>query len=240
MKVKALIADDHEIIRDFTTQGLEGKFENIIVDEARNGKEAQKMMTKKRYDLIICDWELPVINGEELLKWMRNNQDLDDTSFIMLTSRSDKEHIVKAFSAGIDSYLIKPFTIKGLAQKVLDTVENLDRRKSERFEIEGPITIRFGSKSITGKLIDIGLGGFLNSFKRDDAQAGILDTVSFDLELGKDMTFADVEGFIIRIQAAESRLDSEYIKYAIKFMNVNAEIESRLLQYLKKIYPHEW
>lgn len=240
VKVRVLIADDHEIIRDFTTQGLERKFENIIVDEAKNGKEAQKMMTKKRYDLIICDWELPLINGEELLKWMRNHQNLDETSFIMLTSRSEKEYIVRAFRAGIDSYLIKPFTIKGLTEKVLATVENLNRRKSERYEIEGPITIRFGSRSMTGKLVDIGLGGFLGSFKRDDIHPGILDKVSFDLELSKDMIFPNMEGFVIRIQAAEGRLDSEYIKYAIKFMNINTEIESRLLQYLKKVYPHEW
>jgi len=240
VKVKVLIADDHEIIRDFVTQGLEKNFENIIVDEAINGKEAQKLLLKKRYDLIICDWELPVINGEELLKWMRNHQDLDETSFIMLSSRGDKEYIVRAFRAGIDSYLIKPFTIKGLIQKVLATVDNLNRRKSERYDIEGPITIRFGSHSLTGKLVDVGLGGFLSSFKRDEIQPAILDTVSFDLELSKDMTFPDMEGFVIRIQAAESRLDSEYIKYAIKFMNMNVEIESKLLRYLKKIYPHEW
>jgi hypothetical protein len=54
------------------------------------------------------------------------------------------------------------------------------------------------------------------------------------------MTLADMEGFVIRIQVDEGCIDSEYIKYAIKFMNVNAQTESRLLQYLKQIYPHEW
>ncbi len=240
MKIRVLIADDHEIIRDFATQSLESKFENIVVDEATDGKEAQKMMTKKRYDLVICDWELPVISGEELLKWMRNHRNLDETSFIMLTSRNEKEHIVRAFKVGIDAFLVKPFTIKGLIQKVMATVDNLNRRKSERYEIEGPITIRFGSYSITGNLVDIGLGGFLSSFRSDDIKPSILDTVSFDLELTKDMAFPDMEGFVIRIQAAEGRLDSEYIKYAIKFMNMNVEMESRLLQFLKKIYPHEW
>jgi CheY-like chemotaxis protein len=240
VEVKALIADDLAIIRNLIVQALEGNFENVIVEEAKNGKEAQEMMIKSRYDLVICDWELPVMSGEELLKWIRNHRDLDETPFIMLTSRSDKEYVMRAFNAGVDSYLIKPFTITGLIQKVLTTVDNFNRRKSERFEIEGPITIRFGPHSITGKLIDIGLGGLLGVFKRDDAQPAILDKVSFDLELGQDITLVDMEGFVIRIQAAEGRIDSEYIKYAIKFMKVNAETESKLLQYLKKIYPHQW
>ena len=235
-----LIADDFATIRNIVVQGLKRNYEDITVEEAKNGKEAQKMMIKNRYDLVICDWELPVMNGEELLKWIRNHRDIDETPFIMLTSRSEKEYVMKAVSTGVDSYLIKPFTIAGLIQKVLATVDNFNRRKSERYEIEGPITVRFGSHSMTGKLIDIGLGGLLSVFKRDNAQPAILDTVSFDLELGQDMIFADMEGFIIRIQAAEARLDSEYIKYAIKFMNVNAETESRLLKYLKKIYPHQW
>ena len=84
------------------------------------------------------------------------------------------------------------------------------------------------------------MGGLLGVFKRDDAQPAILDKASFDLKLGQDMTLADMEGFVIRIQVAEGCIDSEYIKYAIKFMNVNAQTESRLLQYLKQIYPHEW
>ena len=83
-------------------------------------------------------------------------------------------------------------------------------------------------------------GGLLGFFKRGDTLPVILDKISVDLELAQDMTFTDMEGFIIRIQAAEAHIDSKYIKYAIKFMNVNAETESRLSQYLKKLYPHQW
>jgi YesN/AraC family two-component response regulator len=158
----------------------------------------------------------------------------------MLTSRSEKEYAMRAISAGVNSYLIKPFTIAGLLQKISTTVDKFNRRESERYEIEGHLKVRFGPHSITGKLIDISLGGFLSFFKRENTLPAILDKLYFDLELGQDMTFTDVEGFIIRIQAAEAHIESEYIKYAIKFMNVNAETESRLTQYLKKIYPHQW
>jgi len=197
-------------------------------------------MTKNRYDLVICDWGMPVMTGEELLKWIRNHPDLNHTPFIMLTSRSEKEYVMRAISAGVNSYLIKPFTIADLIQKISTTVDTFNRRQAERYEIEGPITVRFGSHSMTGNLIDISLGGLLGFFKRGDKLPVILDKISVDLELAQDMTFTDMEGFIIRVQAAEAHIDSKYIKYAIKFMNVNAETESRLSQYLKKLYPHQW
>ena len=240
MKVQALIADDLDIIRKLVMQGLERNYDNIVVEEAKNGKEAQNMMTRNRYDLVICDWGMPVMTGEELLKWIRNHPDLNHTPFIMLTSRSEKEYVMRAINAGVNSYLVKPFTIADLIQKISATIDTFNRRQAERYEVEGHIAIKFGSHSFTGSLIDIGLGGVLNFFKRSDMLPAILDKVSIDLELGPDATFTSMEGFIIRIQAAEARIDSKYLKYAIKFMNVNTETESKLAQYLKKVYPHQW
>jgi CheY-like chemotaxis protein len=240
VKVQALIADDLAIIRKLVIQGLERNYDNIIVEEAKNGKEAQEMMTKNRYDLVICDWGMPVMTGEELLKWIRNHPDLNQTPFIMLTSKSEKEYVMRAIKAGVNSYLVKPFTIADLLQKISTTVDTFNRRQSERYEIEGHITMQFGADSITGNLIDISLGGLLGFFKRGGMLPAILDKVSVNLELGQDINFTDMEGFIIRIQAAEARIDSRYVKYAIKFMNVNAETEARLSLYLKKLYPHQW
>jgi len=181
------------------------------------------------------------MSGEELLKWIRSHPDLNDTPFIIiLTSKNEKEYVMRAVKTGVNSCLIKPFTIADLLQKISSTVDTFNRRQSERYEIEGPITIRFGSHGMTGNLIDISLGGLLSFFKRNDTLPVILEKVTVDLELMQDMTFTNIEGFIIRIQAAEARIDSRYVKYAIKFMNVNAETESRLSQYLKKMYPHQW
>jgi CheY-like chemotaxis protein len=240
VKVQALIVDDFSIIRKLVAQGLERNYDDIIVEEAKNGKEAQEMMTKNKYDLVICDWGMPVMTGEELLKWIRNHPGLNQTPFIMLTSKSEKEYVMRAVNAGVNSYLIKPFTIADLLQKISTTVDIFNRRQPERYEIEGPVTIRFDAHRITGNLIDISLGGLLSFFKRGDMLPAILDKVSVNLELAQNMAFSDMEGFIIRVQPAEARIDSKYIKYAIKFMNVNAETEARLSQYLKKVYPHQW
>jgi CheY-like chemotaxis protein len=238
--MQALVIDDLAIIRKLVVQGLERNYESIIVEEAKNGKEAQEMMTKSRYDFLICDWEMPVMTGEELLKWIRNHPDFNETPFIMLTSRNEKEYVTRAINAGVNSYLVKPFSIADLIQKISTTLDTFNRRQAERYEIEGSITIQFGSHGIRGNLIDISLGGVLSFFKRGDVLPAILDKVSVDLELGQDMTFTDMEGFVIRIQAAEAHIDSKYIKYAIKFANVNTETEGRLSQYLKRVYPHQW
>lgn len=240
MPVQALIADDLATIRRLVVHGLERNFTDIIVEEAKNGKEAQEKIAKNRYDFVICDWELPVTNGEELLKWIQSQPDFDRTPFIMLVSRDGKECIMSAMNAGASSYLVKPFTTANLIQNISTVVGKLKRRESEYPETEGPVTMRFGSHSMTGELIDVGLGGLLSYFKKDDALPAILDKVTLTFDLGYDIVFADIEGFILRIQAAEARIDSEYIKYAIKFVNVDTKTEERLLEYLRKTYPRQW
>lgn len=240
MKIQVLIADDLAIIRKLVVQGLEKNYEDITVDEAKDGKEARELIKKNRYDLVLCDKEMPVMSGDELLTWIRGHQDLNQTPFIMLTTRNEKESAMSTSNTGVSAYLVKPFTIAGLLLTISNTVNMFNRRYSERYEVEAPVTLRFDAGSITGKLIDISLGGFLGFFRRGDKLPHIFDKTLIDLRLEQDVSFTDLEGFVIRIQAAEAHIDSEEVKYAVKFINVNTETEKRLSQYLRKAYPYQW
>jgi two-component system chemotaxis response regulator CheY len=86
---------------------------------ASDGVEALSIMSSlpKKVDLIICDWDMPKMNGLDFLKKIRAQN--DDTSFIMLTGNVTRESVSAAVQAGANSYVAKPFTVDQLKAKIL-------------------------------------------------------------------------------------------------------------------------
>lgn len=116
-----LVADDAGFIRDLVKRALRSQFTQCQIDEAVNGSKAQALLVKKRYDLVLCDWEMPEMSGLELLQWLRDREQLEGeekTPFIMVTSRGDKDHVVKAVEAGVNDYIGKPFSNEQLLRKI--------------------------------------------------------------------------------------------------------------------------
>jgi CheY-like chemotaxis protein len=222
-KLKALIVDDVASMRKFLRFGLEKTFPNISVDEAVNGKDAQAKLEKVEYDLVLCDWEMPLLNGEELLRWVRGHPTLSRTPFIMVSSRNDKPSVLKAMQEGVDSYVVKPFTAEGLARKVMMIVTKADRRELERIEVEGSTNLRFGDKVASGNIIDVSLGGIFSTFSRENSLPTIFEKVMVDIKLEDSRTVDGIEGFVIRLQAAEAFVDAENVKIAVKFMDLPAD-----------------
>src|SRR5208282_2703579 len=75
-------------------------FPGCIIVEAASGKSAIEKMKSESFDIVLCDWHLPDINGCEILEWVRNESDAKDMPFMMITGDSDREHIAKAISLG--------------------------------------------------------------------------------------------------------------------------------------------
>ncbi|WP_338545453.1 response regulator [Pseudomonas benzopyrenica] len=117
-KLNVLVVDDAPFIRDLIKKGLRNLFPGLVVDEAADGRRAQTMLGKQRFDLILCDWEMPGMTGLELLSWFRAQPDHQGVPFIMVTSRGDKENVVQAIQAGVSDYMGKPFSNEQLAAKV--------------------------------------------------------------------------------------------------------------------------
>ena len=118
MKIQVLLCDDASFIRDLIKRSLRKYLPQCEITEANDGKKAQSLLGKQRFDLILSDWEMPQVSGEELLQWVRAHEKHADTPFVMITSLGDKQHIVKAVQAGVSDYLGKPFTGEELLQKV--------------------------------------------------------------------------------------------------------------------------
>ncbi len=119
-KLHFLVVDDASFIRDLVKRTLRNQFAQCEIDEAINGKKAQTLLSKRTYDLVLCDWEMPEMSGLEVLEWLRGHEverELGKTPFMMVTSRGDKSHVVKAVEAGVSDYIGKPFSADQLLKK---------------------------------------------------------------------------------------------------------------------------
>jgi two-component system chemotaxis response regulator CheY len=115
---KALVVDDSRTIRIIIRRILlEIGYE---VCEACNGKEALDVLEAERPDveLVLADWNMPVMNGLELLKRLRQDSEFSALKVLMVTTETEIEHMRSAMDAGADEYVMKPFTRDILLEKL--------------------------------------------------------------------------------------------------------------------------
>jgi two-component system, chemotaxis family, chemotaxis protein CheY len=115
---KALVVDDSKTIRIILGRIL--KELGYEVCEAANGKEALKVMESEKatVNLVLADWNMPEMNGLELLKLLRQDPELTSLKVIMVTTETEVDHIVSALEAGANEYVMKPFTKDILREKL--------------------------------------------------------------------------------------------------------------------------
>lgn len=121
-KLNLLVIDDVNLVRTFVRKGLHTFIPNIEVIEAVNGRHAQKILLSNHIDIILCDWEMPEVNGRDFVVWLRNEDKFRKVPIIMVTGRNDRKDVVDAMRAGIDGYVIKPFNIENLASRIKEVL----------------------------------------------------------------------------------------------------------------------
>jgi len=118
-----LIVDDTNSIRMLARSILlDAGFKYVA--QAKNGKDAFNLLSRKPIDLIICDWNMPIMDGLELFKEINANPSFKHIAFIMLTSSSETEKVKEAISSGISDYILKPFNGTTLVKHVIDSLNN--------------------------------------------------------------------------------------------------------------------
>lgn len=118
MALKILVVDDASFIRDLVKKQLRNHFPGIEVFESADGLRAMALLKHQPVDIILSDWEMPLMTGEELLRQIRASAGGAKIPFIMVSSRGDRDHVMKAVQAGVSDYLTKPFTADELLSKV--------------------------------------------------------------------------------------------------------------------------
>jgi two-component system chemotaxis response regulator CheY len=113
---KALVVDDSTVIRRLLTGVLHESCGFSKIDQASDGVQALASIREKDFDLILLDWNMPDLQGIEVLRKIRAMG--KKTPVIMVTSEKEGGRVVEAYDAGANSYLIKPFEPNTLAEKV--------------------------------------------------------------------------------------------------------------------------
>lgn len=132
MKKILLIEDDKNIKESLTEVLTELNFNIIPFITAEDG---EKYLLNNRPDLIICDVQLPGINGFEFLEKIQNNNKLNLIPFIFLTAKAEKEDWRKGMNIGADDYIIKPFKLTELLHVINSKIQKFENIKSLGSEI---------------------------------------------------------------------------------------------------------
>ena len=114
---KILIVDDVLSMRSLTKAILrDAGFTHVF--DAPDGQEALKLMGKIKVNMVICDWNMPVMSGLDFFKAVQEEPKLAGTPFIMLTSSSEINKVKEAIDAGVKAYIIKPYKPADLLKKI--------------------------------------------------------------------------------------------------------------------------
>lgn len=116
--LNVLVVDDAAFIRDLIKKAMRDSYPSFKIHEAMDGRKAQSVLKTNPIDLVLCDWEMPEMSGLELITWMRTEERYKDTPFMMITSRGERDHVIKAVTAGVSDYIGKPFTRENFLGKV--------------------------------------------------------------------------------------------------------------------------
>jgi two-component system, chemotaxis family, chemotaxis protein CheY len=115
--IRILIVDDFATMRKVIRNILKQLgYENIV--EAEDGVLGLRVLKSQKIDLVISDWNMPNMTGLELLKEVRADGDIGRTPFLMVTAEALQENVVAAVKAGVNNYIVKPFTAESLNEKI--------------------------------------------------------------------------------------------------------------------------
>ncbi|MEM7207002.1 MAG: chemotaxis response regulator CheY [Pseudomonadota bacterium] len=123
--MKILVVDDFSTMRRIVKNLLKDLgFNNM--EEADDGNTALPLLKSGGFDFLVTDWNMPGMTGIELLKQVRADESLADLPVLMVTAESKREQIVEAAQAGVNGYVVKPFTAITLKEKIDKIFERIE------------------------------------------------------------------------------------------------------------------
>ena len=112
-----LVVDDSRAMRSILRSFLQEA--GFTVSEACDGHEALEQLKENgKFQVVLIDWNMPPLDGYELLQAVRANNAYDDTLLVMVTTETEMEQVTRALEAGANEYIMKPFTKETLLEKL--------------------------------------------------------------------------------------------------------------------------
>jgi len=124
--MNVLIVDDSKIVRRVLSNTVTRyfkapKYTELKLLEAEDGVKAMEQMKKERVDIMLLDWNMPNMTGEEVVEAVRANKEWNKTRIIMATTEGSKTSVLKMIKKGANGYMVKPFNEEAIF-KTLDTI----------------------------------------------------------------------------------------------------------------------
>ena len=210
---KILIIDDDPTIRELVSSGLRRGFE---VHEAEDAASAKERLDETRYDLVLCDWMLPDIDGDKLLAWAKQEPQLRSTPFVMVTAKDDKECVVTAIRLGADGYIIKPFTLERLRTKVHSLLDN----QPEPQAVECKASLHYRNQLVKGSVKAVTRDTLIVAISRHKFPPHIFEEVAVQLEQGGHHG-ANLHGSVTTLQAEGLDLEAEVVEVHIQLRDLS-------------------
>ncbi len=115
--MRILVVDDmpsmrHVMIRMLNSLGYEDN------DEATDGQQAIKLIHSKSYDLVITDFHMPKVDGKQLLKYIRNDTNIQSLPVLMVTCEDTKKNVQDIIESKVNGFIVKPFSAKTLENQI--------------------------------------------------------------------------------------------------------------------------
>jgi two-component system, chemotaxis family, chemotaxis protein CheY len=125
-KMKIMVVDDFSTMRRIVKNVLKQLgYENI--EEAEDGTQALAKLKTGGFNFMVSDWNMPNMDGLELLKTVRKDPDLKGLPILMVTAEAEKDKVVTAIQAGVNNYVVKPFTAEIFKEKMDRIFEKLGK-----------------------------------------------------------------------------------------------------------------
>ena len=117
LKMKILVVDDFSTMRRIVKNLLK-QLGFVNIEEAEDGAQAYTKLKNGDFGFIVCDWNMPNLDGLALVKKVRSDDELKDLPILMVTAEAEKDKVVTAIQAGVNNYIVKPFTGDILKEKM--------------------------------------------------------------------------------------------------------------------------
>ena len=126
LKMKILVVDDFSTMRRIVKNILKQLgYENI--EEAEDGAQGFSKLKGGGFHFVVSDWNMPNMDGLEMLTKIRSDPELKDLPVLMVTAEAEKDKVITAIKAGVNNYVVKPFTAEILKEKMDKIFEKLGK-----------------------------------------------------------------------------------------------------------------
>jgi len=259
-KLNILVVDDARFIRERVTSMVRESFPDFSVLAVENGLQAIRAMQQKQFNLLLCDWEMPEMSGLEVLQWCRSQEAYKQTPFLMVTSRGEREYVLKAIQSGVNDYLGKPFTREQLVQKMVKALSKRQQLSPEQqtratamlaeekqkkatappprggvAKPKGLAQLRNSKHTFRCAIKDLNLREVKVVIKNEGSFPQVLEQVVVDIEQLSGDSVARINAFVTSVQASEQKLDAAYVDVLVSFMDDDPDKMAHLSKYIASV-----